>query len=91
MNEPDPEANAREMMRIQAEALFTHDLNGRLSRVNEPNGARAPRFFLGRTAQGRVWRFRDDLGAANGGPLSAEGLDALVSELLALTKRELDR
>jgi chorismate mutase len=34
---------------------------------------------------------RDELAAANGGPLSAEGLDALVSELLALTKRELDR
>ena len=34
---------------------------------------------------------RDELAAANRGPLSAEGLDALVTELLALTKRELDR
>ena len=39
----------------------------------------------------RERRLRDELAAANGGPLSAEGLDALVSELLALTKRELDR
>lgn len=48
-------------MRIQAEALFTHDVNGRIRRVNEPGGARAPRFFLGRTTQGSEWRFRDDL------------------------------
>jgi chorismate mutase len=39
----------------------------------------------------RERRLRDELAAANRGPLSAEGLDALVSELLALTKRELDR
>jgi 3-deoxy-7-phosphoheptulonate synthase/chorismate mutase len=39
----------------------------------------------------RERRLRDELSASNTGPLSAEGLDALVSELLALTKRELDR
>ncbi len=39
----------------------------------------------------RERRLREELVAANTGPLSAEGLDALVSELLALTKRELDR
>ena len=39
----------------------------------------------------RERRLREELAAANTGPLSAEGLDALVSELLALTKRELDR
>jgi len=39
----------------------------------------------------RERRLREELAAANGGPLSAEGLDAVVSELLALTKRELDR
>ena len=39
----------------------------------------------------RERRLRAELAADNGGPLSAEGLDALVSELLALTKRELDR
>ena len=39
----------------------------------------------------RERRLRDELAAANAGPLSAEGLDALVRELLELTKRELDR
>lgn len=37
----------------------------------------------------RERRLRDDLRAANDGPLSEEGLDRLVRELLALTKREL--
>jgi chorismate mutase len=37
----------------------------------------------------RERRLRDHLAEANAGPLSAEGLDALVTELLALTKREL--
>jgi chorismate mutase len=39
----------------------------------------------------REQRLRDELAAANPGPLSPEGLDALVAELLALTKRELGR
>lgn len=38
----------------------------------------------------RERRLRDDLLAANDGPLSEEGLDWLVRELLALTKRELE-
>jgi chorismate mutase len=37
----------------------------------------------------RERRLREHLAGANPGPLSAEGLDALVTELLALTKREL--
>ena len=37
----------------------------------------------------RERRLRDELRAANGGPLSQEGLDRLVEELLELTKREL--
>ena len=32
---------------------------------------------------------RETLTATNGGPLSAEGLDRLVTDLLTLTKREL--
>ena len=39
----------------------------------------------------RERRLRKELAAANPGPLSPEGLDGLVTELLALTKRELDR
>ena len=37
----------------------------------------------------REQRLRDELHATNDGPLSAEGLDRLVGELLELTKREL--
>jgi RimJ/RimL family protein N-acetyltransferase len=48
-------------MRIQIETLFTLDGAGRLLRVNEPAGAPAPRFFLGRTSRGNEWRFRHDV------------------------------
>lgn len=37
----------------------------------------------------RERRLREELATANRGPLSPEGLDRLVSELLALTKSEL--
>jgi chorismate mutase len=37
----------------------------------------------------RERRLREELAGANDGPLSDEGLDRLVSELLALTKSEL--
>lgn len=58
-----------DLMRMQAEALFVHDAGGRLLRINEPEPTDpAPRFFLGRTAAGSLWRTRfdlpDDLAAA---------------------------
>ena len=37
----------------------------------------------------RERRLREQLARQNGGPLSEEGLERLVDELLALTKREL--
>ncbi len=37
----------------------------------------------------RERRLREELVRSNGGPLSEEGLERLVDELLALTKREL--
>ena len=51
-------------MRLHVEALFTRDAAGRLLAVNEPNGAPAPRFFLGRTADGNAWWFRHDVDSA---------------------------
>lgn len=48
-------------MRIHLDVLFTRDADGRLLRVNEPDGKEAPRFFLGRTREGNEWRFRADL------------------------------
>ena len=53
----------RELMKIQAEALFTRDDNGCLQHINEPTGAvePAPRFFFGYTNEGSICRFRHDL------------------------------
>ncbi|OZB99150.1 GNAT family N-acetyltransferase [Paenibacillus sp. XY044] len=51
-------------MEYHAEAMFTHDRSGRLHLVNEPwpGSGPAPRFFLGRTTEGKsVWRFRHDV------------------------------
>ena len=54
--------NDLELMQMQAEALFVHDTNGRLLRINEPDPTDpAPHFFLGRTASGNLWRTRYDL------------------------------
>jgi RimJ/RimL family protein N-acetyltransferase len=50
-----------QLMAMAAGALFTHDVRGRMLRVNEPGGDVAPRFFLGRTTEGNLWRFRHDL------------------------------
>jgi len=61
---------ALELMRLRAEALFTVDAEGRILRVNEPGGAPAPPFFFGRTSEGSVWRFRDDVSSALAGDLA---------------------
>lgn len=58
MNQP---ASDLELMELQARTLFVHDDAGRLIRPNEPSNAPAPRFFLGRTAAGNIWRARCDL------------------------------
>jgi RimJ/RimL family protein N-acetyltransferase len=51
-----------DLMRLQAEALFVHDANGRLVCINEPDPTNpAPRFFLARTKVGHLWRARFDL------------------------------
>lgn len=48
-------------MQMHVEALYTHDEHSRIVAVNEPEGAIAPRFFLGRTLAGNLWRLRPDL------------------------------
>jgi hypothetical protein len=40
------------------------DRDGHLVAVNESGGGPAPRFFLGRTAQGRLWWVRYDVDPA---------------------------
>jgi RimJ/RimL family protein N-acetyltransferase len=57
-------SDPRVLLRIQVETLFTCDARGRMLRVNEPDGKPAPRFFLGRSASGKVWRFRHDIDEA---------------------------
>jgi RimJ/RimL family protein N-acetyltransferase len=49
-----------ELMRMHIEALFTHDDRSRIDAVNELGGGVAPRFFLGRTLEGNLRRFRSD-------------------------------
>jgi RimJ/RimL family protein N-acetyltransferase len=48
-------------MRLHVEALFAHDARARIVSSNEWRPQPAPRFFLGRTAAGNLWRVRADL------------------------------
>ena len=85
-----------QMMALQVEALFTHNAAGRIVTVNEPGGGPAPRFFLGRSRAGNVWRVRDNVPPATalrleelaaGEPVRADlseqprGMDALIEAL----------
>src|SRR6266536_2864635 len=76
LSEGEPGMPDRELMDAQAEALFVHDEDGRIVRTNEPGGTSAPRFFLGRTCDGNVWRLRNDLP------------DRLARELVAAASKE---
>jgi len=67
-------------MRHHVEALFTHDAEGHLVRVNEPDGAPAPRFFLGRTVDGAVMRFRHDITHDLKSELEAAAKDDVLRE-----------
>jgi hypothetical protein len=49
-----------ELLALQAETLFVHTA-GKLLYINEPERPEAPRFFLGRTREGNLYRFRHDL------------------------------
>jgi hypothetical protein len=53
-------------MALHARTLFVCDGSGRIVARREPAASRepAPRFFLGRTRHGQLWRFRADLPAA---------------------------
>ncbi len=57
----DSERQALGLMRTHVETEFTVDAEGRMRRVNESEGAAAPRFFIGQTHEGNRWWFRDDL------------------------------
>src|SRR3712207_676216 len=48
-------------METQARTLFLFTPCGRLLYTNESHHPPAPRFFMGRTAEGNLWYFRHDL------------------------------
>lgn len=53
-----------DLLKIQVEMSFVHDQSGRLTYINEPAEPEtypAPRFFLGYSGSGFVYRFRNDL------------------------------
>ena len=71
-----------ELMRLHIQALFTHDAAGNLLHVNDLSAADAPRFFLGRTGEGALIRFRHDVNANTRRELEAViALDALDQPL----------
>jgi RimJ/RimL family protein N-acetyltransferase len=49
------------LMTLQAEALYVYDERGRMLHTREPDPRPAPRFFMGRTRQGNLWRCRHDV------------------------------
>lgn len=51
----------RDFMAMHLEALYNHDACGNMLTVNDGGNTIAPRFFLGRTADGILWRFRQDV------------------------------
>lgn len=52
-----------QFLALQIDTLFLVDRAGRLQSLNEPGAPPAPRFFLGRTSRGCLWRARADLPA----------------------------
>ncbi len=82
--------DALDLARLQAEAFFVHDANGRLLRINEPEPhAPAPRFFFTRTALGNLWRIRFDLPPELSTELEVLAADEPVSADLALPPQNL--
>jgi RimJ/RimL family protein N-acetyltransferase len=48
-------------MQLHVQALYQHDETLRMTSINDWHGGVAPRFFLGRTDRGNVWRSRNDV------------------------------
>jgi hypothetical protein len=69
--------NDFELLNIQAEVLYVHNIDNRLLRINESDADDpAPRFYLSRSRAGNIWRFRHDLS------------DEVMAELEALAAAE---
>src|SRR4051812_34768056 len=61
-----------ELAELHINTLYRTDVNGRLLTTNESEERPAPFFYMVRTLEGNVWRFRYDVPAA-----AAEELDRL--------------
>ena len=84
-------ASAYELLRLQVDALFVHDASGRLLRINEPDINPAPRFFLGRSSAGNLWRTRFDLPADLASELERlASTEPVISDLRAAPQHEAD-
>ena len=83
-------SGAAELLRVQIDALFTHDPRGRICFVNEPGGRRAPRFFFARSREGNLWRCRDDLAEDTVRTLDQLASEELVRDDLRAEPRNLD-
>lgn len=57
----DSKLSSYDLMEMHIRALYVHDEQARLLSSNDWQHGPAPRFFLGQTSQGNVWRFRQDL------------------------------
>ena len=51
-----------DLMTIQATVLYQHNQDGDLTQVNEPVAVPAPKFFLGHTRMGDIYRFHESMG-----------------------------
>ncbi len=60
MNHPFLQSD-HELMEVQANVLFNHNEDGRMTTINEPSAKSAPRFFMGITKQGHVVRYHETL------------------------------
>ncbi|MEM7016165.1 MAG: GNAT family N-acetyltransferase [Pseudomonadota bacterium] len=65
-----------DLIRLHVETLYIHNERARLLAVNQWDGGSVPRFFLGRTIAGNIWRFRHDIS------------DNLIQELETICKKE---
>lgn len=54
-------ADELQLMQARLDALYLHDERARMTAINQWDGGRVPRFHLGRTAAGNLWRFRFDV------------------------------
>ena len=71
--------NALYLMEQHLRCLYVHDGEGRIHSTREPSSLPVPRFHLGRTTLGNLWRFREDLR-----PSVVRGLSRLAGKEAAL-------